>query len=200
MELDAVELAIVIGDRSVGGIIGMGENLEACGELHHRIPVAHPHGSVVFDVGEQIRGIVDVQCCLTVLPAFGPFHRTAQLLHHQLHSVANPQNRNPQFPNPGIAMGRAGIVHGVGSTREDNPFGFELAQLFGGGAIGQHFRVDLGFANSTGDQFRILGTEVQNNDQLAVSLESGFEGVGGGIGEGFGSVSSCCHEMCRFWV
>jgi hypothetical protein len=49
--------------------------------------------------------------------------------------------------------------------------GPQLPQLFGGGAVGENFRIDPGFTDATGNQLRVLGAKVENDDHLALHLE-----------------------------
>ena len=70
MELNAIELAAVVGNRRFWGVVGVGQAREAIGEGLHRIPMAHPHRRTVVDVGEQIGGIVNKQRSLAVFTPF----------------------------------------------------------------------------------------------------------------------------------
>ena len=178
VELHAVEFALVIGDRGAGGVVRVGQNLKPAGQLGARIAVAHPHGGTVFHVGEQVGGIIHKQGRFAIFAPIGCFHEAAQLLHHQLHSVANAQHRNAQVPEFRVAQGRTIGIDGTGAARQNDALGAKLPQLLCGGAIGQNFGINLGFANPTGNQFGILGAKVQNGDELAI--DSGVRRSDGG--------------------
>jgi hypothetical protein len=98
-----------------------------------------------------------------------------------LHSVAHAQDGNAQIPDFGIAVGRTLVIDRAWPTRQDDPFGAELADLLWCGAIAQHFGIDLGFADAAGYQLGILRTKVQNDDHLACEmggrLGGGREGI-----------------------
>ena len=58
-----------------------------------------------LDIGEQVGGVVDLQGALpySALPVADD---ATQLLHHQLHAVANPQHGDAQVPDFGITKVR----------------------------------------------------------------------------------------------
>ena len=70
VELNAVELAAVVGNRRFWGVVGVGQARKAIGEGLHRIPMAHPHRRTVVDVGQQIGGVVNKQRGFAVFTAF----------------------------------------------------------------------------------------------------------------------------------
>ena len=138
--------------------------------------MAHPHRRTVVDIGEQVRGVVHFQGRLAVFGlARGGFHNAPKLLHHQLHPVANPQHGNAQIPDAGIAERRMFGVHGTGTTAEDDSLRSHASQLFGRRAVAEHHREDLGLAHAPGDQLRILGAEIKDDDgRLTLTVGRGL--------------------------
>ena len=174
VELHAIKTAIVVRHGRFRGVLGVGQTYESRWQRLHGIAMAHPHRRSVIDVGEQIGGIVDVQRRLAVFSPTSGDHRTTQLLHHQLHAVANPQDRDPQIPELRIAQGRSLLVHRARPAAEDDAPRGQSPQLLGAGGVSHHQREHLGFAHAAGDQFRILGTKIKNDD-------GGLATRGGGI-------------------
>ena len=84
--------------------------------------MAHPHGRALLDIGEQVDWIIDRDRCLAVFGPAGRHHGAAQLLHHQLHAIANAEHRNAQLPDGRVADRRTLFVHRTGAATEDDSF------------------------------------------------------------------------------
>ena len=165
VELHAVKPAFVIGDRRLGCVGGVGETHEALGQGFHRITVTHPHRGAIVHIGEQIGGIVDFQRCLAVFgPSSGSDNTTTQLLHHQLHAVADPEHRNAQRPDLRIAERSTLGIDRTGSATENDPLRSQFAQLVSRGAVTQNHGEHFGFTHAARNQFGILGAEIKNDD------------------------------------
>ena len=175
MELHAVEAPLVVSNGRFRGVVGVGQARKAIRQALHRIAMAHPHRGARFHVGEQVDRVVHVQWRLAVFGATGGHHRPAQLLHHQLHAVANPQHRNAQPPDGRITHRRPGLVHGIGAAAEDDALGRQGRQLLGAGGVSHHQGEHLGFPHPPGDQLGILGTEIQDHDRRVPAR------LGGGV-------------------
>ena len=164
MELHAVQASLMVGHGGLRRVVRMGQTHEAGRQCRHGIAVAHPHRRAVIDVGEQIDRIVDKQRRLAVLGPTGGHDRTAQLLHHQLHAVTNPQHRDAQLPDRRIAERRALLVDRIGTTAEEDAARSQGAELLSGGGVAHHQREDLGLAHTAGNQLRVLRAEIENDN------------------------------------
>ncbi len=71
-----------------------------------------------------------------------------------------------------IALGCAGFVHAGGSARENDSLGLQLTNPLSGDVVANDLAVDILFANSAGDELRVLGSEVEDQDSF---LGGGFE-------------------------
>ena len=74
------------------------DGTEPRGHLFDAVPVRHPHGRACplpLEPLEQIRDVVDQQCGRAVLAMRSPCHLPSQDLRHELHSIADAQNRDP---------------------------------------------------------------------------------------------------------
>ena len=176
VELDAVEPARVIRHGGFRRVVGMGQTHKAIRQTLHRITMAHPHRGSLIHVGEQIRGVVNKQRCFAIFSAASCHHGAAQLLHHQLHAVANPEHRNAQLPDFGVTQRRMlGIDRTGASTQDDSP-GIDGLQVLRRGGVTHHQGIHLGFPHTPGDQFGILRSEIENHNRR---VTIGFADGGG---------------------
>ena len=177
VELHPIQPPLVIGHRRLGRVVGMGQPGKACGQALHGITVAHPHGRTILDIGQQINWVVHKQRRLAVFSATCRHHRTAQLLHHQLHAVANTEYWNAQVPDAGIAHRCAGLIHGAWAATEDDPLGLDGLEFFRRGGVTHHQGKHLGFPHAPGDQLGVLGTKIKDhNRRMATGLGGGIDG------------------------
>ena len=127
MELHAIKAPPVISNRRLRSVLRVGKPHKSLGQRLHRIAMAHPHRRALLDIGEQVDRIVHRDRRLAVFGPTGSHHGATQLLHHQLHAVANAQHRNAQVPDGGIADRRTLFVNRTGATAEDESFRRQLA-------------------------------------------------------------------------
>ena len=74
------------------------DGAEPRGHLFDSVPVRHPNGRmrpIPLETLEQIRGVVDQQRGRAVLAMRSPRHLPSQDLRHELHPIADAQNRDP---------------------------------------------------------------------------------------------------------
>ena len=177
VELHPIQPPLVISHRRLGRVVGMGQSGKACRQALHGITVAHPHGRSILDIGQQVHRVVHKQRRLAVFSAACRHDRTAQLLHHQLHAVANTEDRNAQVPNTRITHRSPGLIHGAGAPTEDDPLGLDGLEFFRRGGVTHHQRKHLGFPHAPGDQLRVLGTKIKDhNRRMATGLGGGIDG------------------------
>ena len=86
------------------------------------------------------------------------------MVRHQLHSVANSQNRNPQGKNLRIRMRRALVVNAGRSARENNAFRAERGGFLRRNVKLDDLRINLALANPARDDLRVLRTEIEDQD------------------------------------
>ena len=186
MKLHAVKLALKIGDRSFRRICSVGQTHEALWQGLHRVAMAHPHGGAVLHVVEQVGGVIHLQRSLAVFRLTGGrLNSTPQLLNHQLHAVTNPQHRDTEIPYRRITNRCMLCVHRARSTTQDDSLRGHPTQLIRRSAVSDHHRKHLGFSDTTGDQFGILRTKVEDDDgRLTLT-------VGRGLGHRSKKVSRC---------
>ena len=120
MELHAIKAPPVISNRRLRSVLRVGKPHKSLGQRLHRIAMAHPHRRALLDIGEQVDWIIHGVRCLTVFGPAGCHHGPTELLHHQLHAVANAQHRNSQVPDGRVAHRRTLFVNRTGAATEDD--------------------------------------------------------------------------------
>ena len=93
-------------------------------------------------------------------------HLAAEGRGHDLHAVADPQDRNADIEEPWSALRSTGIGDACRSPGQDQANRPASTQLFGRCVERQDLRVDKELAEAPGDQLRVLRTEVENEYRL----------------------------------
>ncbi len=179
VELDGVEAAIGMGGGGEGGVGGVGEGQEAGGQPFDFVAVAHPDlaaaASLLFlPIAEEGGGvIVDVEEGGAVFAFLAGGDTAAEIVGEELHAVADAEDGQAALEEVGGQGGRALIVDAVGAAAEDEALGVVAHDELGGRAPGVELTVDAGLAHAAGDELRVLGSVVEDDD--------------GGLGVGHGS-------------
>ena len=174
MELGAVKAAGLVlrsGHRAVGR---MGNDLKPRSCLLDIIIVTHPADILVGQTIKQRAGGIQVHQRFAVFPLGSLGHTAAQLVHHQLAAVANPQNRHAPGIHGGINGGRIRQISAVGPTGKNDPlrvFGLDLCKI---SAIGINFAIHVALADAACDQLVILTAKIQNNDSFLLHGSAPF--------------------------
>src|SRR5690606_15402680 len=112
-------------------------------------------------------GLVDDELRWTVLALVARLNVAAELQCHQMLAVADPQGREPQRENGGIALRRVFAVDGVGTSAEDDGARRRLANGVDAGSARDDFTVHLALAHPTGNELRVLRAVVENQNALS---------------------------------
>src|SRR2546422_8670560 len=84
----------------------------------------------------------------------------------ELHAVADAEDRDAEFEQLRIGARRARVEHGVGTARENDPLGGELADEREIARRGMDLAVDVRLAHAPRDQLRVLRSVVENQDPV----------------------------------
>src|SRR6185369_17696051 len=98
----------------------------------------------------------------------GRYDLAAEMAAHQLHSVTDAEHRHPQFEQFLRNGGSTFVINRAGAARKDDPAWCKGADRGKIHVKGVQFAIDVGFPDPAGDQLGVLGTEVENQDFLAV--------------------------------
>ena len=96
----------------------------------------------------------------------------SQLVDQCLQPVANPQDWDMLFEDPGRDQRSAVGVNAGGATGKDHTAGIEVPHRLPGGGGPDNFGVDVEIPDSAGDKVGVLGPEVDDGDPLANALGS----------------------------
>jgi hypothetical protein len=113
------------------------------------------------------------------------FHFAAEMVAHELHSVADSECGNAEFEEGGIRLGGVFSVNAGGAAGEDDAFGGELFDLLGWGIKGDDLRIDFAFANPARDDLGVLRPEIEDEEAAVGGLGGhGQLATGRGVGDG----------------
>src|ERR1700712_1359488 len=93
MKLQRVELPLRVGDRGEGGILRVRDRVEALRERGEFVAVAVPDIDLFAEAREEQTAFVEMQQTGAVLAARAVFHFAAEMAGHQLHAVADSEDR-----------------------------------------------------------------------------------------------------------
>ena len=156
VELYSIQLARRVGHRGMRSVLGAAYGDKPTRQKRDLIPVAHPDLLDRLHSVKQgrIRGDVDFRG--TELTFVARLDLASELVGHQLHPVADAQNRNAEPPDAGIAMRRFPCVHAGGPATENDSLGLEFRQLLRRRVEPQNLRKHLAFTDSPRNHLRIL--------------------------------------------
>ena len=136
--------------------------------------MAHPHRDGGRNAVEQRIAGHDFDGHLAVFAFRSGNDLSAELVGHQLHAVADAQNRQAHGENGGIDGRRAIFEHAVRAAGEDDSGRRILLQFLRRRVTADDFRIDFHFTDAPRDQLRILRTVIQNCNPLFVHVFSLF--------------------------
>ncbi len=100
MELNCIEFSRWIFHRGDRTVCGVRRNFESLRCLCNIVGMTHPAGCLRSDIGKQDGGcFVDGDIGVTVLGNRGSCHFSAELIGHQLGTVADSEYRDAKFKN-----------------------------------------------------------------------------------------------------
>ena len=186
--------------RPVGGMIHLGVELYAPGLLAHDmvggdadivggaddvvrlrdgddgVAVAHPHLCGRGHVGhEGVEGVDHGEHGAAILAAGGALHLAAVFSCEELGSVAYAEQGKAAFHDGKVGLGCLRVAHRVGAAGEDHALhvGVELRPS----VEGVDLAIDVEFADSSGDELRVLGAEIYDDYFFHCLIISGFIGI-----------------------
>ena len=121
--------------------------------------------------GEEGAGLGHEDLGAAELPVVGGLDPPSERPGHRLHAVADPEDGDTEFIDARVGSGGALIVDAGRAAGEHDPGWVELSNGVQRSIVGVDFAVDVQLADAAGDELRVLGAEVENQD-----------GVGGGHG------------------
>mmetsp|Transcript_6547 Transcript_6547/g.20947 ORF Transcript_6547/g.20947 Transcript_6547/m.20947 type:complete len:665 (+) Transcript_6547:195-2189(+) len=170
VELDAVQTPLGTLDRS-DDLARAADDAEAVGGLVDRVAVREQHLGRRAEPLEQRRPLLDLHVKDAIFALGAALDGAAAAVVHQLHAVADAEDREPHLEDLGVVLGRVVRVHGRAAARDDERGVAVPAQVLGGCVEGQQLALDLELAEAAVDHLAVLRAGVQDRHAL---------GVGGG--------------------
>ena len=178
MKLDAIVAARLVHHAGDGRVVGGRHELEPGRQAHHAVAVTHPHVQqavsvlvgVVFDVFEQPRVPARADLRVAELPVARGFHVTAELRCHGLHAVTDAEQRHARLEHRVRRANFLRVLHGLRTAGEDDAPRRERGQLRGIDVEGTDLAVHPCLAHAAGDELRVLGTEIEDQDPIRVDV------------------------------
>jgi len=167
MKLHAVEAARIVGHGGHRAIRCVRNGHKALRRARHLIGMAHPAGALGPETCQQaavysVHGHIGTP----VFAARAALHRRAQQVRHQLHAVADAQNRHAQLKYALVHPGRALIQHAGRASAENDAHGLDGPDIRQLRAAGQHAGIDPALTYTPGNQLGVLAAKVQNQNAL----------------------------------
>src|SRR5438093_7403434 len=114
---------------------------------------------------EQAAGLGDVDGRGPVLAlAFGR-DLAAQDVRHEVHAVADAEDRKVPVEDGRIDLRRARLVHARRSAGEDHTHDISALELFRGDVVREDLAVHARLAHPARDELRVLGSVVEDGDR-----------------------------------
>ena len=166
MELNAPDRAFTMPDRREGTGLRGGDRLEPLGQSGDLVAVTHPDRCSFGNSGEEALVVENLQLSPSVLSVRCILHLAAQHLAGQLHSVTDTEHRNAEFENPRIAFGRARCTDTRRPSGQNDPSRVQTPNRLDVGIRCHQQTEGAKFTHSSGDQLRVLASEVENRNGL----------------------------------
>ncbi len=177
--LNPVQLAGVAREGGDRRRVARGEHLEPVWRAHDRVAVPHPRGLLVgLPLEEHALGPRAMDLRRPVLASAGLRDLAAELLRHDLEPVTDAQRRHPELQDAGIEIGRARLVHARRAPAQHDAGRVLRGQLGGRDRVRHDLAVDPGLAHPPGDELRVLGAEVDDEDGMLLRGVRDRVGVG----------------------
>ena len=165
VKLDAKDTPLLVFHDGQSTVRGR-HPLEAGRHRLDPVAVAHPDLHRPGESIQQRRGTGPFQSGLSVFPA-GGVNLAAEPVGQELHPIADSKQRDMAGVNSRIGIRSTLLEHGPGPSGQDDSAGPATLDLLKRRVVGKHLREDACLTNPAGNQLRILGPEVENDDDFS---------------------------------
>lgn len=129
------------------------------------VAVTHPHVLGIRLTAEQHAAVAGERSIRrAVLTKTRVGHLAAESPRHHLEAVADAERRDAEIEDATIERGRTLLIDRRWTAGEDERDGVLRADLGGGGRVRHDLAVHARLADATGDELRILGAEVDDEN------------------------------------
>jgi len=166
VELDAVEVALAVFDDGKLGVLGGADGSVAGRKSDEAVAVGIPDLELLGEALEETAGFVEGENAVAVFAvgALGDF--AAEEVALELDAVADAEDGDAQLEEGGVGHRCVFGEHAARATGEDDANDAVCLQLRGGRAEVVDFGEDLALADAAGDDLGVLGTKIEDGDDL----------------------------------
>ena len=164
MKLDAVELLFRLLDGREWRVVGVTDGTEATREFCQFVAMGIPDVHGVAQFGKERAFPADLELTATVFTLGGMFDFPAEVMGHELHAVADAENRNAQIENLRVWLRRALRINTGWAAAQDQPLRREGTQFRGRRIVREDLRVNLTLANPPRDDLGVLRPEIEDDE------------------------------------
>ncbi len=167
VELDT-EPPRAIAHRRSGQPVRARGRVEPGGQCLHRVAVAHPRALGIGEPIEDARVVLHRERGRPELPlALRDDLAPRQHVGHEVHPVANAEDREPPVEDRRIDQRRARLVHARRPAREDHADDPARRELLRGHVVREDLAVHARLAHAPRDELHVLAAVVEDRDRLA---------------------------------
>ena len=105
---------------------------------------------------------------VSIFPFAARFDLAAKLVNDRLHPIANTEHGEALVEHPRGGQWRARIIDACRATGKDHALWIEVSNFIPVGGVLNQLAIDVGFPDSPCYQTAVLGTEVDDQDRLAL--------------------------------
>ena len=157
MELDPVQRFGRVLDRRDRRVVTAGGDAVSGRRDIHVVPVAHPDGRLLaLAEPEEQSAAFHPDVGAAVLPAVGASDVPAGEVRHQLHPVAEPQDRRAETEQLRVGRGHVVVVDRVGPAGQDDALGLPLPDPLHRARRRMDLAVDMRLAHPARDELGVL--------------------------------------------
>src|SRR5215475_1528222 len=167
MELNAIQPARGILHGGDGCIVSASDALEPGRQLLDPVTVAHPHRDLAGrQTLEKWTTCIDQELGMAILSLSRRGHPTAELMGHQLHTIAYAEDRSLYLKE--LSADRRGfwLVNAGRPPRKDNAARIEAAQRRLRQVIWVNLAVDMALPDAPCNELGILRTKIEDDDHI----------------------------------
>ena len=174
MELHGIESARITGDGGVGTVRGVRGADKALGQSRDLIGVAHEADLLLREAVEEDAAALHLRLRAAILARLARGDRAAERPVHELHAVADAEDRHAEVKERLVAAGRAVEIDAVGSSGEDDADGIQSLNALKRRITGENDGIDPALAHAAGNELFILSSEIEDDDSLIRHAQDSF--------------------------
>ena len=163
VELNPPEVACRICQRGEWRGVGGGERGESRWRVNNGVAVAHPDTfctSCAESSKERARRRADGDVGGTIFTSIRRPHAPTELLCHQLHAVADTEDRDPRAPEPRVWLWARVVIDRIRTAAQDDAGRFPRQNLRQWSVEREKRGIDVHLAHATRDQLRKLAPKI----------------------------------------